>query len=296
MTVTLTAMSAHTEVGDARSQHVWYAGRPDTLRVPPMTPNKLTLILLFSMVMAACSGGLNPNTPGPSTTSDVTATDSPGDTSTPTTSRATDRQFEEVACDDAPDEATIVCEAYDLIKERYVDEIDDTALAEAAADGLTLLDGADSDDLLVCVVPTDEFGDVCDEAAAAADDTAEAAEAMVVGLASHLDANSAYFDPTSLELIQEEQSGEIQGIGALVSPEDRTIPGESKQCAVVSETCEILIISTIQGSPAEQAGLMRNDQIVAVDGKDILGWTIDELTARVRGPSGTEVTLTIERE
>ncbi len=115
--------------------------------------------------------------------------------------------------------------------ENYVDDVDPSILAEAANLGLRELDGADSRDLLVCATPIESFSNVCDIAAAEADDSVEAAEAIVAGLATFgLDANSAYLDEAALDLLQEEQQGEIQGIGALVCPEDETSPGDNKQC------------------------------------------------------------------
>jgi carboxyl-terminal processing protease len=130
-----------------------------------------------------------------------------------------------------------------------------------------------------------------------ADDGPQAAEAMVAGFATYaLDPNSAYLDEQSLALLEEEQEGEIEGIGALVSPEDETIPGDNKQCSVVSETCRILIVSTIAGAPAEAAGLKSEDVLLEVDGESILGLSVDEVTARVRGPAGSPVDLTLERD
>jgi carboxyl-terminal processing protease len=159
-----------------------------------------------------------------------------------------------------------------------------------------LLDGSDSDELLVCATPNAAFAEACGVAANEADNSVEAAEAMVAGLATYaLDPNSGYLDRQALELLQEEQQGAIEGIGALVSPEDEAIPGDNKQCGVVSETCQILIVSTITGAPAEDVGLMRDDVIVAVDGQSIDGWSVDEVTAAVRGPAGTAVTLTMRR-
>lgn len=268
-----------------------------------MTSRKPIAALVIVLALASCSPGEDTAPPTTSTIASTTTTGASSTTTSPlettvpdTTFPETDRDLELVACADSPEESAIVCEAYDLIKERYVDEIDDEALADAAAAGLALLDGADAEGLLVCVTPSDAFASTCDLAASAADDTDEAAEAMVAGLATFaLDPNSAYFDPQALDLIEEEQQGEIQGIGALVSPEDQTIPGDNKQCGVISETCEMLIVSTIEGAPAEEVGLMGDDEIVGVDGESIAGWTVDEVTAMVRGPSGTDVTLTIER-
>jgi C-terminal processing protease CtpA/Prc len=254
-----------------------------------------------ALLTASCSSS---DAEGPSTTpadAATTTTRAEVGTTTSLTSGAgttpQDRSIDIVDCDSAPDDSAIVCEAFDLIKDMYVDDIDATTLAEAASDGLRLLDGADSDTVLVCAAPAQEFASTCDLAATAADDATEAAEAMVTGMTSFaLDPNSGYFDADALDLLQEEQRGEIQGIGALVSPEDQTIPGDNKQCGVISETCEILIVSTIEGAPAESVGLLRDDEIIAVDGEPILGWTVDEVTATVRGPSGSDVTLTIERE
>jgi len=271
-----------------------------------MRSRKPIAALVIALALVSCSPGEDAASSTTSTAQPVTTTtvDTPTTTSPPagttvpdTTFPETDRDLELVECDDATEEPAIVCEAYDLIKERYVDEVDDATLADAAAAGLALLDGADAEGLLVCATPSDAFASTCDLAASAADDTDEAAEAMVAGLATFaLDPNSAYFDPQALDLVQEEQEGEIQGIGALVSPEDQTIPGDNKQCGVISETCEMLIVSTIEGAPAADVGLMGDDEIVAVDGESILGWAVDEVTATVRGPSGTDVTLTIERE
>lgn len=260
----------------------------------------LPSLVALVLVVAACTSGetgTTTTTGAVATTSTVTSQSSTSSVATPgSTTQVDGRQLEVVDCEDASADVVIVCEAYDLIKENYVDEIDDATLVEAAELGLRTLDGADSSQLLVCAAPNESFDAVCDTAAGAADDSNEAAEAIVTGLATYgLDPNSAYLDPAALDLLQEEQQGQIQGIGALVSPEDQTIPGDNKQCGLVSETCRIHVVSTIEGAPAETAGLMRDDVLVAVDGESILGWTVDEVTAAVRGPAGSEVSLTMER-
>ena len=266
-----------------------------------MTRKSMLAALVALTMVAGCSNDEG----APSTTSAPAASTSSTDaasatTTTPTASDddvGTDRPLDVVACDDASEEIVIVCEAYDLIETHYVDEVEDSALLEGAVTALRALDGADSDKALVCAPPTDGFAEACQTATVAADDGAEAAAAMVTGFAAYaLDPNSAYLDEQSLALLREEQEGEIEGIGALVSPEDETIPGDNKQCSVVSETCRILIVSTIAGAPAEAAGLMSDDVLVAVNGEPIMGWTVDEVTAQVRGPAGTAVDLTLERD
>lgn len=261
----------------------------------------ISTLLAAALLATACTSGDDTGgstQPSPSTTSapETTSTTSPGD-STTTTASQLEREIDLVGCDDAGEDIAIVCEAYDLVLEHYVDDVDVGHLADAAVMGLELLDGADSDGLLVCATPADVFASTCEVAARAADDSVEAAEAMVNGMVTYgLDPNSVYLDPSALDLLQESQDGQIEGIGALVSPEDQTLPEGNRQCGVISETCQIRIVSTISGAPAEDAGLTAGDVIVAVDGTSILGWTVDEVTAAVRGPAGTDVTLTIERD
>ena len=256
-----------------------------------MTSRRLgTTLLALALLAAACTAGI-------ATTTTVDTGTRPT-SSTPSTTSGTEPGGDEVSlvgCDDPEADVAIVCEAYDLIKTRYVDDIPDADLAEAATLGLNTLDGSDSSELLVCAAPAREFDATCDVAAMAADTTSEAAEAMVAGMTYALDPNSAYFDADARQLLEEEQSGEIEGIGALVTIEDKTQPTGEQQCSIVSETCRILVASTIEGTPAEAAGLQPDDAVVGVDGRDVKGLSVDEVTALVRGPAGTDVTLTIDR-
>ncbi|MFZ0627031.1 MAG: S41 family peptidase [Acidimicrobiia bacterium] len=229
-------------------------------------------------------------------TSSTTTSTTTASGATSTTVGGDGRVLRMVGCDPTEDEVEIVCEAYQLVRTHYVDEVSDADLAAAADRGLEDLDGADTSSELVCASPSVEFQPVCDVALAQADTSSEGAEAMVAGIANYaLDPNSVYFDRQSLELVQEEQQGEIQGIGALVTAEDRS-SGQSVLCSVISDTCRMLIVSTITGSPAEAADLHRDDEITAVDGEDIRGWTVDTVTATVRGPAGTDVTLSVLRD
>ncbi len=64
---------------------------------------------------------------------------------------------------------------------------------------------------------------------------------------------------------------------------------------VTGETDAVVIASIIPGTPAADSGLRRGDRIVAVDGTPTTGETVDQVVARVRGPEGEDVTLTIAR-
>lgn len=254
-----------------------------------MTPRRHLVFFGAALILTACVG------PSAATTSSTSTTPTTGST-TVIGPNGEDRPLETVACEAAPQEVVIVCEAYDLIRRHYVDEIGVAALASAATEGLAGIEPGDVDQPLVCALPSVEFQRTCETAGAAGLDTPTTAEAMVAAIvANALDPNSAYFTPAALARVEEEDHGEIEGIGALVSAEDETIEGDNKQCSIISETCRIHIVSTIEGAPARAAGLQRDDVIIGVDGEAILGWNIDEVTSRVRGAAGTAVMLTIER-
>ncbi|ANU28230.1 S41 family peptidase [Planococcus versutus] len=57
----------------------------------------------------------------------------------------------------------------------------------------------------------------------------------------------------------------------------------------------VTVVSPIKNSPAEKAGVLPNDQIIAVDGESIQGFTTTEAVMLIRGEKGSEVTLTIQR-
>ena len=102
-------------------------------------------------------------------------------------------------------------------------------------------------------------------------------EAAITGMLDSLaDTGTFYIDPTSYELSLG-PSGSFEGIGATVNQQDNNI----------------VIVTPFEGSPAERAGLVPGDIILAVDGESIVGWPLDRAVLTVRGPRGSEVTLTI---
>jgi carboxyl-terminal processing protease len=94
------------------------------------------------------------------------------------------------------------------------------------------------------------------------------------------DEHTSYMDPEQYKAMNMEMEGEYEGIGAWVDP-----------------TAEYLtIISPMEGSPAEKAGLMAGDQILAIDGKDMTGIDGNLVIKRVMGPAGSKVVLTVRRK
>jgi carboxyl-terminal processing protease len=57
----------------------------------------------------------------------------------------------------------------------------------------------------------------------------------------------------------------------------------------------VTVITPLAGTPADSAGIRPGDRIAAVDGKPILGFTMEEAQQVLRGPTGTKVRLTLER-
>jgi carboxyl-terminal processing protease len=107
-------------------------------------------------------------------------------------------------------------------------------------------------------------------------------------------------DPYSSYLTSEEYreslqgiSGEFEGIGAEIATEDTA--GE-QGCATLGPACRLVIVAPLAGSPAERADLRSGDLVLAVDGEPLDGLSVDEARDRIRGPKGSTVTLTVERE
>ena len=95
------------------------------------------------------------------------------------------------------------------------------------------------------------------------------------------DPYSEYYTAEELKKLQESTSGIYYGIGAYVGLDPET------------QYCKLTGI--IEGTPAEEAGLMAEDIIVKIDGEDTFGMTTTEVVALIKGEENTEVVLTISR-
>ncbi len=104
-----------------------------------------------------------------------------------------------------------------------------------------------------------------------------ALEGLVSGLN---DPYSVYFPPKKAEEFAKDLSGEFEGIGAEIG----------------IKNSQLTIVAPLSGSPAEKAGLKPGDKVYAVDGEETYGITLDEAVSKIRGPEGTEVSLTISHD
>lgn len=108
------------------------------------------------------------------------------------------------------------------------------------------------------------------------------------------DPYSSYMSPEELRRARESIGGEFSGVGAEVTT--RPPDAATGTCATIGPACRLVVIAPIDGSPAQRAGLRSGDVITAVDGRTVDGETLDEAITRIRGPKGTEVTLTLVRD
>ncbi|MDX1449869.1 MAG: S41 family peptidase, partial [Acidimicrobiia bacterium] len=261
---------------------------------------RLRSVLLFVVLaglLSACDVLIDEATDTTTSTSQTSA--STTTTTAPTTTTSiVDDELVISSCPTPDQDFSPLCEAYNLIVEAYVDPVDDQLLADAALLGIdALVEPGSSPGPLTCPVPTEAFVRVC-ERLEELDVAGEAVEPILYGIAQFgLDPNSAYIDRQALALIQEEQTGSVEGIGALVTTEDLTSDDPANtMCDIISETCQLVIVSTLPGSPAAAAGVMPGDVFGSVDGEPIAGRSIDEVTAIVRGPAGTDVAITFDRD
>jgi carboxyl-terminal processing protease len=88
---------------------------------------------------------------------------------------------------------------------------------------------------------------------------------------------SNYFSPKDYASFQEATQGEFQGVGMSVEEAERGLR----------------VITVYDGSPAAKGGIRPGDTITAVNGRSIAGASSEASTARIKGPAGTAVTLTV---
>ena len=100
-------------------------------------------------------------------------------------------------------------------------------------------------------------------------------------LATLDDKNTALIDPEISKIINESSTGSFEGIGAVVQ---------------INQDNVLEIVRLYPGQPAEKAGITAGDLVIAVDGRSIIGYSVYEAIALIRGPAGSSVKLTIMRK
>ncbi|WP_372789883.1 S41 family peptidase [Paraconexibacter sp.] len=112
-------------------------------------------------------------------------------------------------------------------------------------------------------------------------DPADLADDAIAGAVESLDDRfSAYFSPKEYRQFQEVQNSEFSGVGLVVSP----------------HPSGLRVVEVYDGTPASRAKLAPADVIVAVEGRALKGVKQQAATDRIKGPPGTDVTITVSRD
>jgi carboxyl-terminal processing protease len=105
-------------------------------------------------------------------------------------------------------------------------------------------------------------------------------EYAIQGMLSGLDPHSVYLTADDFEDLQDTTSGEFSGLGLEVGMENGFVK----------------VISPIDDTPADKAGIETGDIILKLDNKPVKGMSLNEAIEMMRGPQGTTIELTIARE
>lgn len=105
-------------------------------------------------------------------------------------------------------------------------------------------------------------------------------EAAIDGMLTSLDPHSSYLSADDAAKMRVQTRGEFGGLGIEVTQQEGFVK----------------VVSPIDGTPADAAGVEAGDFITHVDGQSLLGLTLDEAVGMMRGPVGSEIVITVVRE
>lgn len=111
-------------------------------------------------------------------------------------------------------------------------------------------------------------------------DSQKLIDAAINGMLTSLDPHSSYMSDEAFGAMQVQTKGEFGGLGIEVTQEEGVVK----------------VVSPMDGTPAAEAGIMAGDFITQVNGESVMGLTLDDAVALMRGPVGSEIIITIVRE
>jgi len=129
----------------------------------------------------------------------------------------------------------------------------------------------------------DLFGDIFERIRAqyvSEVDPKDLIEAAIDGMLTSLDPHSSYLSANDAADMRVQTRGEFGGLGIEVTQEEGFVK----------------VVSPMDGTPADAAGVESGDFITHVDGQSVLGLTLDAAVDMMRGPVGSEIIITVVRE
>ena len=104
-------------------------------------------------------------------------------------------------------------------------------------------------------------------------------EAAINGMLTSLDPHSAYLPDDNFQKMQIQTRGKFGGLGIEVTMENGFVK----------------VVSPIDDTPADKAGILPEDLIISVDGESIVGLTLNDAVEKLRGPIGSNVKISVQR-
>jgi len=111
-------------------------------------------------------------------------------------------------------------------------------------------------------------------------DSQKLIEAAINGMLTSLDPHSSYMPPDDFNDMQVQTRGEFGGLGIEVTLEDGFVK----------------VVSPMEGTPADKAGIEAGDFITHVNGESVQGLTLDQAVDMMRGEVGSEIIVTVVRD
>ncbi len=104
-------------------------------------------------------------------------------------------------------------------------------------------------------------------------------DAAIKGAVGALDPHSEWFSPQEVAAMREESERDFVGVGLELE----------------ARGGRLVVITPVEGSPAEGAGVRQGDALVGIDGVSVAGWTARQAIDRLRGPEGSAIQLEVLR-
>lgn len=110
-------------------------------------------------------------------------------------------------------------------------------------------------------------------------DAEKSINTAIAAMLNDIDPYTEYFSSKEQDNFRTMTTGEYGGIGSVIQQNPKGV----------------MVVEPYEGSPAQIAGLRPGDIFIAVDGDTVTGWTSDKVSAKLKGQSGSDITVTVKR-